>query len=206
MKKINLFAVAVSALLLFGSCTHRLTDFTVISTKNVPIGSTQEVFKKGTTRVKGQHVAHTVLIIPLGTPNMKEAIDRAIEQTPGAVGLVDGVVKSSGWTCLFYGQNKYIVEGTPLFAVEPEDKDEDVREDKSIVKTSSRHKSHVVIEDDDEQQPKETLVFYHEVKVGESLDDIAKTYNVPLFDIIKWNKLNGNNIKKGDRLKILITE
>ena len=102
-------------------------------------------------------------------------------------------------------KNKYIVEGTPLFAVEEDerDNDEDVR---PIVKSSSKHKSHVVIEDDDEQQPKETLVFYHEVKVGESLDDIAKAYNVALFDIIKWNKLNGNNIKKGDRLKILITE
>lgn len=205
MKKINLFAVAVSALLLLGSCTHRLTDFTVISTKNVPIGASHSEFKKGTTRVKGQHVAHTVLIIPLGTPNMKEAIDRAIEQTPGAIGLVDGVVKSSGWSCLFYGQNKYIVEGTPLFAVEEDerDNDEDVR---PIVKSSSKHKSHVEVIEEQKEEPKETLVFYHEVKVGESLDDIAKAYNVALFDIIKWNKLNGNNIKKGDRLKILISE
>lgn len=58
--------------------------------------------------------------IPLGFPNMKEAIDKAIEKYPGAIGLVDGVVKSKGWTAILYGQNSYVVEGTPLYEADAE--------------------------------------------------------------------------------------
>ena len=51
---------------------------------------------------------------PTGTPNIKEAIDRAIESVPGAVALLDGVLSYSSWNAILYGQIKYIVEGTPL--------------------------------------------------------------------------------------------
>lgn len=184
------------------SCTHRLTDFTVISTKNIPIGEGVHTdFQKGTKRVKGTDVAHTVLCLPLGFPNMKEAIDKAIEEIPGAIGLVDGVVKSSGWTCLLYGQNKYIVEGTPLFPTDynyeeanlgrPDNynKDKDSTATQQSVSTSSSETAYI---------------FYHEAKDGETLASIAKQYNVSLGDLIKWNKLNENTIKKGQKLTIYI--
>jgi hypothetical protein len=58
--------------------------------------------------------AHIILFIPFGRPHLKEAIDRAIESTPGAVALVDGVVYSKSWWAILYGQSKIIVEGTPL--------------------------------------------------------------------------------------------
>ena len=46
---------------------------------------------------------------------MKEAIDRAIESVPGAVALVDGVVTYSYFYIPYiYGQETYVVEGTPL--------------------------------------------------------------------------------------------
>ena len=42
-------------------------------------------------------------------------MDRAIESQPGAVALVDGVVSFKSWIIPFiYGQQKYIVEGSPL--------------------------------------------------------------------------------------------
>ncbi|MFW5768055.1 MAG: hypothetical protein ACOCXO_06780 [Bacteroidota bacterium] len=45
---------------------------------------------------------------------MKEAIDVAIESTPGCVALMDGVVYSKAWFVVFYGQSMYVIEGTPL--------------------------------------------------------------------------------------------
>lgn len=112
MKKNILWLLAV--VLLMSSCTQRLIDFTIISSKNVPITDKGTEFQKATSRVKGVDSKWSVLFVP-GVPNMKEAIDRAIEQYPGAVALTDGVVYQKSWTCFLVGQNKYIVEGTPLY-------------------------------------------------------------------------------------------
>ena len=103
----------VLACLLLSSCAYRITDFTIISTKNVDL-SKASTFTRGKTRNEGVDKAHIILFIPFGRPHLKEAIDRAIEATPGAVALVDGVVYSKSWWAILYGQTKIIVEGTPL--------------------------------------------------------------------------------------------
>ncbi len=113
MKKNVFLAGALFLLMGMSSCSHRITDFTIISTRNVPLGNQAASLQKADQRVKGIDKAHSVLFIPLGTPNMKEAIDKAIDKYPGAVGLVDGVLKSKGWSILLYGQNSFVVEGTP---------------------------------------------------------------------------------------------
>jgi len=101
-------------LALLTGCTTRLTDFTIISTKNVDLSVIGRA-KRGIARVKGEDRVHIIIIIPTGVPNMKEAIDRAIESTPGAVALVDGVVYShSFYIPYIYGQSSFVVEGTPL--------------------------------------------------------------------------------------------
>lgn len=71
-------------------------------------------FTRGAARNEGVDKVHIVLSIPFGSPNLKEAIDRAIEATPGAVALVDGVVYTKWWSAILYGQSKVVVEGTPL--------------------------------------------------------------------------------------------
>lgn len=198
-----------------GSCTHRLTDFTVISTKNIPIGEGVHTdFQKGTKRVKGTDVAHSVLFLPLGFPNMKEAIDKAIEQIPGAIGLVDGVVKSSGWTCLVYGQSKYIVEGTPLFPTDYNYEEANLGRPDAYNKKSSSTSANAVVPYVPTAQPAatpeptatETYLFYHEAKDGETLASIAKQYEVSVGDLIKWNKLSESTVKRGQKLKIHIKE
>ena len=110
MKKITLLLLTC---ILFSSCAYRITDFTIISTKNVDL-SKASTFTRGKTRNEGVDKAHIILFIPFGRPHLKEAIDRAIEATPGAVALVDGVVYSKSWWAILYGQSKIIVEGTPL--------------------------------------------------------------------------------------------
>jgi hypothetical protein len=106
----------IASLLLFGlaNCSQRLTDFTIISSKNFDLSRSSE-FKRTRNRVVGEDIAHTIIIIPTGIPNLKEALDRAIESTPGAVALVDGAVTWHFWLIpLVYGRTWYEVEGTPL--------------------------------------------------------------------------------------------
>lgn len=169
-------------------CTSRLTDFTVISTKNYPIENSNVKLKKAPERVKGEDRAHWILFIPTGVPNMKEAIDRAIEKYPGAVGLSDGVVKSKSWWALLYGQDSYIVEGSPIY---PEDLDNGKLGNDNDFKSA---------------ETGNTLLFYHEVKQGETLSSIANQYSVTIGNIVKWNKLNSNILTAGTKLKIYITE
>jgi hypothetical protein len=111
MKKVSV--AIVICLCIFSGCSYRLTDFTIISTKNVDLSRAGQ-FKRVGDRKEGKDVAHIVLSIPFGRPNMKEAIDRAIESTKGAVALVDGVVYVKGWSAILYGQSMIIVEGSPL--------------------------------------------------------------------------------------------
>lgn len=113
MRKIVVALIAVSMILGLISCTMRLTDFTVLSTKNIDFTHSAN-FERGKSRVEGEDVAHILLFIPIGVPNMKEAVDRAIESVPGAVALVDGVLSARGFWIFLYGQNVYIIEGTPL--------------------------------------------------------------------------------------------
>ncbi|WP_373056703.1 hypothetical protein [Zunongwangia sp. H14] len=110
MKKISLLILAS---ILLASCSYRITDFTIISTKNVDL-SRAGSFTRAKARNEGVDKIHIILWIPFGRPHLKEAIDRAIEATPGAVALVDGVVYSKSWWAILYGQSKIVVEGTPL--------------------------------------------------------------------------------------------
>lgn len=182
MKRISFLAGALLLLVGMSSCSHRLTDFTVISTRNVPLGNEAASLQKANQRVKGVDRAHTILFLPIGTPNMKEAIDKAIDKYPGAIGLVDGVVKSKGWSILVYGQSSYVVEGTPLY---------EAKANEMNIPANNN-------------QAGETMVFYHEVKEGETISSIAATYNVKVAHIIKWNKLSSAEVTKGDKLKILV--
>jgi hypothetical protein len=104
--------VLVSTLLV--SCTNRILDFTVVSSKNLDLTKGAS-FVKGKSRVTGEDLAHWIIVIPTSEVNIKEALDRAIESTPGCVALLDGVIYEKFWYFPYvYGQQVVIVEGTPL--------------------------------------------------------------------------------------------
>ena len=86
MKKTAL-AVILGAVVASG-CTVRVADMTVGSTKNYNLNSAQ--FVKG-PRVTGED-KYPVILFPLGVPNMKTAMDNAIEKDKCAVGLSDVVI------------------------------------------------------------------------------------------------------------------
>jgi len=103
----------ISLVVLLTACTTRLLDFTVVSSKNIDL-SKADSFERGKSRVEGVDAAWIIIFVPTGIPNMKEAIDRALEKVPGAVALVDGVVSSKFLYFLLAAQSAYVVEGTPL--------------------------------------------------------------------------------------------
>ena len=57
----------------------------------------------------------SILGIPLGTANLKEAVDRAIEKAgPGYDALIDGVVYAVSKFYILFGSFGYKIEGTPI--------------------------------------------------------------------------------------------
>jgi hypothetical protein len=113
MRKLAALIVSLALILPASGCTNRIGDFTAVSSKNMDLTRGAD-FKRGTSRVKADDTAAIILGIPTGVPNMKNALDRAIEKTPGAVGLVDAVVSQKVFYLVLFGQTGYEVEGTPL--------------------------------------------------------------------------------------------
>ena len=190
MKKFGFFMSLLVTMVLLSSCTHRVTDFTIISTRNVPLGKNATTLAKGETRVKADDTTPIILCFSIGRPNMKEAIDKAIEKYHGAVALADGVVYYRHWWFLLFGQNSYIVEGTPIFEAEAS-----AESDKGSAKEG-------VEEKDNEKE--DLVVLFHEVKKDETLSTIAETYKVTLGQILKWNELSTPEIPAGTKLKLYV--
>lgn len=117
MKKLLLSVAIISAL---QGCVHRIGDFTVASTKNVNFKSeTHRVDDR--RRLIGRDTIHIFSIIPTGMyPNIKEAMDNAIEKAPGAVALSNVTVKRIHWYIpLVYGQDSFEIEGNPVYEGSP---------------------------------------------------------------------------------------
>lgn len=113
MQKKGIVLILLFVITLSG-CVTRLVDFTIISTKNIDLAKGAS-FTRAPSRVKGQDVVGIIIFIPTGVPNIKTAIDRAIESIPGAVALLDGVLSQKAWYIpIFFGQSGFVVEGTPL--------------------------------------------------------------------------------------------
>ncbi len=190
MKKFLLFAAL--AVVTLCSCSDRLVDFTVISTKNMPLGNGQPTtYAKGNTRVEGVDKKSIILGIPMGSPNLKTAIDKAIEKYPGAVGLADGVVKSTYWWALLFGESGYVVEGTPIY-------------DPNAGNGNQQYNYNQPQNSNQQPEQSASVMVFHDVKKGETLSDVAKMYGCTIGDIVKWNKLSSTTISEGAKLKIFI--
>ncbi len=111
MKKVFLLLPLMA--ILFSSCTSRVLDYTLLSTKDVNfVGS--KYFIKGSERVKGTDTAVYIFVIPTSKLDIKEAIDDAIEQVPGCVALADVVVYQRTIPLILINTTSYIVKGTPI--------------------------------------------------------------------------------------------
>lgn len=112
-RKIGIIFIVLCVAILSG-CVTRLADFTLISTKNIDL-TRGASFKRAQSRVTGEDSVCIIIIIPTGVPNMKTAIDKAIESVPGAIALLDGVLSQKVWYIPYiFGKSSFVVEGTPL--------------------------------------------------------------------------------------------
>jgi len=111
--KLSRLLLLASALFMTG-CTHNIGDFTVLSTKNVDF-SVIAGSRRGIP-VQGDDTQHIVIFIPTsGAPNLKTAIDRAIESVPGNIALLDARLQfRSFYIPYIYGQNAFLAEGRAL--------------------------------------------------------------------------------------------
>lgn len=58
----------------------------------------------------------------------------------------------------------------------------------------------------DHSEMNDTQIIYHKVRIGETIPQIAKRYNVSKKDIITWNKLSSGIAKVGQRLLIYLPQ
>lgn len=118
MKKFSFVAIIATlivSLSLFTSCVSRLGAFTVISTKNIDWSRAAE-YQRNNKRVDGEDICHIIIFIPTKMNiTIEDAVDQALEKVPGAVALVDAVLRSKFFYIPYiYGQQAYIVEGSVL--------------------------------------------------------------------------------------------
>ncbi len=108
-----LFALAV----MLQGCVTRVGDFTLASTKNLDLqGGLHAVSER--TRVEGSDYKFFMAYIPFGTPDLEEAMDNAIEQTRGSVGLTNVTIKYGEYGLLpWLGVLGVHVEGDPVFEI-----------------------------------------------------------------------------------------
>lgn len=101
-KSIWNLTMAIVLPIILSSCTARLVDFTVISSKNVNIG-----FKKSEGK---KVIGKSIGFLGIGA-TIKDAIDKALESAgPDYDLLVDGVVKEAS----YFLAAGYIVEGIAI--------------------------------------------------------------------------------------------
>lgn len=114
MKTLQICSLAAAAVLSLTGCAHKLGDFTVISTKNVDLSVIGSAHRG--PKVSESDIAHIIVVIPTKFDvNLKQAIDNAIEATPGTIALVDArLYFRSFYIPYIYGQTAFIAEGTAL--------------------------------------------------------------------------------------------
>ncbi|MBT3285915.1 MAG: hypothetical protein HN849_25320 [Victivallales bacterium] len=98
------------ALMLSSGCTTRLGDMTLVSTRPVSLDGVDVSTLPHSERVTGKSSKPVFLFIPLGFPNLLDAIDEALGKGDGDL-LVDVVIRAEGWWFLV-GQNGLTVTGT----------------------------------------------------------------------------------------------
>lgn len=107
----QLVCAAFFMFMVLSGCTDRLGDFTMISTKNVDLSDAEVNLSKG-RRATEDDCKPVVIIFPIGRPDLKEAVDSALEEGQGNL-MVDLVVYSRWWYVPpIFGLRCMVAEGT----------------------------------------------------------------------------------------------
>ena len=103
-----MFLVLAVFILCTAGCSSRVGDFTIISTKNVDIGSN---YVKVASQADGSDIKPIIVVFPMGTANIKAAIDDILRKNDGDL-VTDVVIDSSYWYIPYvFGQTGFTVKG-----------------------------------------------------------------------------------------------
>lgn len=115
-RKVVLVSALVASVVAGSGCTARVGNFTLISTKNVDLSDASIDTKHG-KRITEDDCAPVVLIFPIGRPDLKEAVDNALEEGRGNL-MVDQVSYYRSWYIpLIFGLRCMVAEGTVVDVV-----------------------------------------------------------------------------------------
>ena len=92
MNRISVVAFLLLMLSITG-CSTRVGDFSVISTRNVEIGSEYELVKRD---VEGESKIPIIIVIPAGVPSIIDAVDDALELVDGDL-LMNAKIHDNSW-------------------------------------------------------------------------------------------------------------
>jgi len=113
-RKLFVTVALISLIFVFGGCKTRMGDYTVLTTKNIDLTSFSSHSDATGTPVEGEDEKHIIFVFPTGVPNIKEAVDRALEKG-NAYMLTDAVLYHEFfWIPYIYGNMKYVVKGVPI--------------------------------------------------------------------------------------------
>lgn len=107
MKKIW---ACILALISLSACTTHLTDFTMISTKNVVLNKTDIDNKPQRKNVIGQDKKFMFLFIPFGIPRIETAVNDALAKGNGDLMVDASLDQTFFW--LLIGETGYEIKGT----------------------------------------------------------------------------------------------
>jgi hypothetical protein len=103
---------AIALVLACTGCRTRLGDMSVVSTRHANLENIDLSTLPEARTAVGKSSRPVFLLIPLGFPNLEDAIDEALEQGEGDL-MIDAVIYAEGWWFLV-GQNGIVVEGKVL--------------------------------------------------------------------------------------------
>ena len=96
------------SLIILTGCATRLGDFTLLSTRNVDLDGDYVLVERS---VEGEDLVPIVIVFPIGTPNLENAIDDALKSAGGDL-MTDAVLTYNYWYIPYvYGVQRYSVEG-----------------------------------------------------------------------------------------------
>ena len=107
------------------SCVHRMGDFTVMSTRNVDVGSK---YTRVATAIEGKDVAHIIFGMIFKYPNLENAVDRALAEFDGDL-MTNAVITYQAWNAIFYGQMVYRVTGDVWIKADQNSADNNINND-----------------------------------------------------------------------------
>jgi len=110
---LSIIVLALTIAFVGSGCSHRIGEFTIVSTKNY---ETKAQYKL-VGRIEGSDKKMIILFFPLGTPTINNAVDDAI-QNGGGVYLANAVIESSAWYFILLGQTGFTVTGDVYAAVD----------------------------------------------------------------------------------------